>query len=282
MNKIKKLEFNRANASFWDELAGIHFGSDYYDVEGFYNKNCSLRQIEKDELGDITNKRILHLQCHFGLDSFSLSSLGAAVTGVDFSHKAISIANKLKEHHEREINFVCSSISDLAECNLGQFDIVFASYGAIVWLDDLKSWADTISKHLKPGGFFYIIDEHPFSRIFCNPYKDNTEFSSSILSSYWESEKPIKSTYSYSYAEPDKELKNSVQYIWQHSLSEIINCLIDSGMDICFLHEFGKTFYKMYSDMQQNSDGWWVLKSPKNSLPLMFSLKAKKQLHFGD
>jgi len=41
------------------------------------------------------------------------------------------------------------------------FDIVFTSYGTIVWLDDLTKWAEVITARLKKGGFFYMIDFHP-------------------------------------------------------------------------------------------------------------------------
>jgi SAM-dependent methyltransferase len=265
------------NSFFWDELAQINFDSEYYNIDGFYKKVCSLREIEKNELGSIINKSILHLQCHFGLDSFSLSNLGANVTGVDFSSKAISIANHLRRFHDRAITFICSDISKIAKYDLGKFDIVFTSYGVLVWLEDLEQWAKTISEHIKPNGFFYIIDEHPFSRVFCNPQIDNAAFSFSHLNSYWKTNTPIQSSYQYSYANADKKLSHTTQYIWHHSLSEIINALTSAGLNVLFVHEFEKTFYKMFDDMECDLDGWWSLKFNKKSIPLMFSMKARKE-----
>ena len=73
----------------------------------------SLNQIELDLLGDVSGKRILHLQCHFGQDSLSLSRMGAKVTAVDFSEKSIQKAKEIAKDLEIDIKFVCSDIYDL-------------------------------------------------------------------------------------------------------------------------------------------------------------------------
>ena len=70
----KYLEMNRAG---WDQRVKTHFESRFYDVEGFLAGNTSLREIELAELSDVGGKRLLHLQCHFGMDTLSWSRQGA-------------------------------------------------------------------------------------------------------------------------------------------------------------------------------------------------------------
>ena len=75
----------RANRENWNERVGHHVKAKLYDVPGFLSGRCTLGAVDLEALGDVTGKRILHLQCHFGLDSLSLVRMGAIVTGVDFS-----------------------------------------------------------------------------------------------------------------------------------------------------------------------------------------------------
>jgi hypothetical protein len=57
------IEINRRN---WDERAAIH-AHDYtgdYMLDRFRAGEDALHAIEAAELGDISGKRVLHLQCH--------------------------------------------------------------------------------------------------------------------------------------------------------------------------------------------------------------------------
>ena len=247
-------EFWTTNQAYWDELAELHYNSRYsayYDIMEFKQGKSSLLSTELHDLGDITGKKILHLQCHFGLDTLSLARLGAEVTGIDFSSKAISIAKTLSSDLNIPATFIHSDITSLRQILLNEvFDIVFTSYGVLVWLNDLTIWAQTISHFLIKKGFFYIVEEHPFACVFSG--------SKEVLGlkpeyPYQNGGFPYVTNNSYSYADNKTKVKNAVQYKWSHSMSEIINCLI------------------------QDSDGWWRLVSCEESIPLMFSLMATKQ-----
>ena len=84
-----------ANRHVWDCWAPLHLTSKFYSVEDFIAGGSSLRSIETSELGDVLDKRLLHLQCHFGLDTLSWARLGADAVGVDNSEVAIDIARRL-------------------------------------------------------------------------------------------------------------------------------------------------------------------------------------------
>ena len=141
----------------------IHERSDFYDVAGFKAGKSTLMPVEVEEVGDVAGKSLLHLQCHFGLDTMSWARLGAKATGVDFSEPAIALARSLSDELAIDVRFVHSNVYDLPENLEGRFDIVFTSYGAVNWLPDLAGWARVVSHFLKPGGTFYVIDGHPFT-----------------------------------------------------------------------------------------------------------------------
>ena len=151
------------NRKLWDNKVPIHVKSDFYALENFLKGETSLTKIELEALGSaVAGKKLLHLQCHFGMDTLSWARLGAQVTGVDFSPKAIRQARKLAKQIGQKARFVESDIYSLKENLAGKFDIVFTSFGTIGWLPDLEKWADVIAHFLKKGGVFYIADFHPW------------------------------------------------------------------------------------------------------------------------
>ena len=159
-------EWLQVNRESWNERVPVHAASDFYDVEGFKSGRITLMDIERREIGDVSGKTLLHLQCHFGLDTMSRSRLGAKATGIDFSDAAIDQARSLNEDMVLDVRFICSNLYDLPDALEEQFDIVFTSYGVLTWLPDIGRWAQAVSNHLKPGGVFYIVEFHPFATVF--------------------------------------------------------------------------------------------------------------------
>ena len=90
-----------------------------------------------------------------------MGSVGADVTGVDFSSKLIIAARDLASRAGLGAMFVESTVDAAADQVDGQFDIVYTGIGAITWLSDLDRWAATVIRLLKPGGLFFIRDGHP-------------------------------------------------------------------------------------------------------------------------
>lgn len=260
----------RGNRELWNELTPIHARSKFYDAEGFKKGKCTLESIELEELGDVSGKSLLHLQCHFGMDTLSWARLGAKVTGVDFSDKSIDLARSLSEELGIEADFVCCNIYDLLERLSGKFDIVYTSAGVLCWLPDLKKWAEIISHFLKPGGFFYILEGHPSMMVF-DDSPDATELK--VKYPYFHGSEPDKWEPEGDYAEPDAVVAHG-SYEWTHKMGDIINSLIYAGLRIEFLHEFPVIFFKRFSFMERDDNGRWRIKGDK--IPLTFSLKATK------
>jgi len=161
-------DYTRTNLDHWNELVSLHAQSKFYDLQSFKAGNSTLKPIEVEELGDVAGKSLLHLQCHFGLDTLSWARRGAQVTGADFSDQAIALAQSLSQELEIKANFVCSNLYDLPNVLSGEFDIVYTSYGVLCWLSDLGRWGKIIAHFLKPDGVFYIVEFHPFTHVFDN------------------------------------------------------------------------------------------------------------------
>jgi SAM-dependent methyltransferase len=271
VEKGKMNEYTNANRKLWNAWTKIHKNSDFYDNESFKAGRNTLRSIELKELGDVSGKSLLHLQCHFGQDTLSWARVGAQATGVDLSDEAIALAQSLATELNLDARFICSDLYELPEVLNGQFDIVFTSYGVLAWLNDLPRWAEIIAQYLKPGGTFYIVEIHPFTDTL-NDW--DPEKNLSICYPYFQPNEPMTYDAETSYAEPDgKHTEPITNYQWSHSLGEIINALIDAGLQIQFLHEFPMTVFQHLPVMQEHDDWWWL---PEGSpeLPFLFSLMA--------
>lgn len=261
-------EFQEANRAMWDELVPIHVRR-YGGVERFRAGHSTLREIEVEEVGDVTRKRLLHLQCHFGLDTLSWARLGARVVGADFSPQAIEMARRLASEAEIPADFVCSDVYALPDQVAGPFDIAFTSYGVLCWLPDLARWGETIARLLAPGGFFYIVEQHPVGGIFAE-----REGELVAAHSYFDSG-PIEETKDGSYADRTAVLQNKTSYEWQHSMSDIVNALTGAGLRIDFLHEFPFCMFPWLPSMVEGEDGWFHVPG-QDRVPFLFSLKASK------
>jgi 2-polyprenyl-3-methyl-5-hydroxy-6-metoxy-1,4-benzoquinol methylase len=119
-------EAARSNRELWDAWTKIHVGSAFYDVESFRNGERPIRveEYEIAEVGSVEGKRLLHLQCHFGLDTLSWARLGASVTGVDFSEEAVAAARALAAEVGIPARFIQSDVYELAAVLDEQFDVV--------------------------------------------------------------------------------------------------------------------------------------------------------------
>lgn len=266
-------EFFEANKELWDAKVDIHKDSEFYNVKGFIEGKDTLDPIEIEEVGDVTGKSLLHLQCHFGLDTMSWERRGAKAVGVDFSGEAIKLACALAERTGLRTKFIESNIYDLPEYLDEQFDIVFTSEGAIMWLNDLEKWAEIISQFLKPGGFFYIREFHPFGYMFDNECEEQVL---KVRYPYFHGKEPMGYISENTYSDPAKKMEPKTAYEWNHSISRIINALTRVGLRIEFFNEFPFTTFQDLPFMIKNPEGRYVLPDSMVEIPWLFSLKASK------
>lgn len=259
------IEINRQS---WNNRTDIHLRSEFYGLDDFLKGKTSLNDIELNLLGNLQGKNILHLQCHFGQDSISLSRLGAEVTGIDLSDRAIQHAKQIAKDTGSTANFICCDIYDLPNHSEKQFDIVFTSYGTIGWLPDLDKWAKIVAQFLKPGGQFVFVEFHPVIWMF----DDNFE---KIGYRYFNSG-AIVETENGTYA--DKTADISQEYVmWNHGLSEVINSLIKSGLEIKAFDEFDYSPYNCFNRTIEFEPKKYRIEHLDNKIPMVYSIVAKKK-----
>jgi SAM-dependent methyltransferase len=265
-----------ANRALWDARTPIHLASDYYDVAGFRAGDSSLHRLEVDEVteaagGSLRGKSLLHLQCHFGLDTLSWARHhGADVVGVDFSAAATETARSLAAETglSSRARFVEHDVRTL---DLGEtFDIVFVSYGAICWLPELTSWASVVARHLAPDGFAYVAEIHPAASAMLDE-PGTTEMV--VGYPYWTRGEPLRFEESGTYADFDADIRLP-EYVWSHGLDDLINALIVAGLRLEFFREHAFTVYPQFPYLEEYGD-IWRLPTEMPPFPLLFSLVAR-------
>jgi SAM-dependent methyltransferase len=267
-----------ANRSLWDAWTPIHAGGPFYDLEGFKAGGIRIRPYEIELVGDVRDKSLLHLQCHFGIDTISWARLGARVTGADLSPAGIELAGQLaSELGFPEARFVISNLYDLPANLDGQFDVVYTSRGVLGWLPDIRAWAQVVAHFVAPGGIFFITEIHPTAQVFEPEGVAPGELR--LAYPYWEHREPLVFPVTGSYADPDADVGEQTEHSWDHGLGEIVSALIDAGLviDALIEHPFIDWSLDFLVEERPGVPGRYVLPpAAGGELPLMFSLRAHK------
>lgn len=268
-SKSKNSYYLSNNYSLWNKRAKPHSESKFYDMKGFILNETSLNSIEQNEVGDVKGKSLLHLQCHFGQDTLSWARNGAFVTGIDFSNTAIGLAKSLSCELDIPASFICADIYNLPTVLDDKFDIVFTSYGVIKWLPDVWRWAEIIAQSLKPSGFFYMVEFHPFI------YVLDYESAERIEHSYFHTTEPICYEEVGSYAMPESS-ESHPAYAWSHTISDIVNALLAVELKLEFIHEFPYSVINCFPFVREDGLGKYVHSKYPNMVPMLYSIKATK------
>lgn len=258
------------NRRWWDEVTPIHARSEFYDVEGFLAGKPALDRLERDWLGEVAGKRVLHLQCHFGKSTIEIARHGASrVIGLDFSPVAIRTARELAQRAglTDRVEFVEADVLTADRVLTEQFDIVFTSYGVITWLSDLHRWGQVISKLLDPQGRFVIVEIHPALMIFD-----------------WENER-LERKYGYFHCEQGLSLPPMPDYAdrsytpqsetleWQWSLADVFRVLTRAGLRVTRFEEYPLCCFQPFPHMIESGE-MFRLPDSEPSLPMTFAMEA--------
>jgi 2-polyprenyl-3-methyl-5-hydroxy-6-metoxy-1,4-benzoquinol methylase len=261
------LEANRAN---WDERVPIHAGGEFYDVASFKAGGERLRPFELSEVGDVSGKDLVHLQCHFGIDTLSWARRGARVVGLDFSAPAVEEASKLARELGLDAEFVRSDLYEAVVALGGRdFDVVYTGLGALNWLPDIRRWAGVVASLVRPSGFLYLAEFHPFSHVFGD--EDLT-----VTHDYFQDEEPQVWDEPGTYADLEAETVHNITYEWNHALGDVVSAVIEGGLVLEFLHEHDHTLFPRWPFLEKSEFDTYRLPEGVPRLPLMYSLRARK------
>lgn len=268
MRDRRQMAINRRK---WDESVPLHVASASYDVPSFLAGRSSLEPLEIREMGSVRGKTLLHLQCHFGMDTLSWARLGATVTGVDFSRPAVVAARRLARKARLRATFLESNVFDLPESLDEQFDIVYTAKGVLCWLPDLRAWGGVVARFLKPGGQFFLLEDHPVAEVFSN---DTPEFEPTVP---YFSPRALREVYDGTYATGAK-MKHRVTYSWVHKVQDVLSALIDNGLQLEVVKEYPYSYWRRYPYMTQDRTGYWHLTKQEGLVPLMWLVKARRPM----
>jgi len=266
-----------ANQQLWEAWTAVHAAGEFYDLDGFRAGGIRLRDDEVAAVGDVHGKTLLHLQCHFGIDTLSWARLGATVTGADFSPAAIRLAREIAaDFGIADARFVESNLYDLPANLDGVFDVVYTSRGVLGWLPDIRGWAEVVAHFVAPGGRFYISEIHPVAQVFENEGVGPGELR--LAYPYWEHRDPLVFDVQGSYADPSADVGEQHEHGWDHGLGEIVTALIEAGLQLEWLREspeldWGADFLV---ETEPGSGRFRLPPGSAGELPLMFSLLATK------
>jgi len=263
-------EWFEANRRMWDERVPIHVGGSFYDVASFKAGGVVLRPFEVAEVGDVAGKSLVHLQCHFGLDTLSWARLGARVTGLDFSTPAVEAARALaKELGAAGAAFVQGNVYDAPEILGRRFDIVYTGLGALCWLPDIERWADVIAALVEPGGIAYVAEFHPITDVFA-------DHDLSVVHPYFQGPDPTVWNESGTYADLDAATEHNLSYEWTHPVSEVIDALARRGLVLERFSEHDHTLFPRWPFLTREGRDTYRLPEGSPSLPLMYSVRFRR------
>ncbi|GDY24609.1 type 12 methyltransferase [Agarivorans sp. Toyoura001] len=256
------MDYLALNKAAWDKRTELHVDSEFYDAPSFIAGNSSLKSIELDLMGDVAGKKLLHLQCHFGLDSLSWARLGAEVTAVDLSSEAINQAKELAQKTNLTAEFICDDVYHYGEETKPIHDWVFVSYGALCWLPDIDQWAQVVANSLKAGGKLCLAEFHPVHDLISGyGYFHREDADLDEEGTYTEND--------------DGEV--SPMLTWGHPVSDVVNALIKAGLVIEQLNEYDYSPYNCFEGLKERQSGEFIYEHEHYESPLVYSIVASKR-----
>jgi SAM-dependent methyltransferase len=266
-------EINQAN---WDDRVPAHLASDYYNVRRFLGESDFISDVVRFDLprlGDVRGLLGVHLQCHIGTDTISLARLGASMTGLDFSGKAVEAARKLASGASADATFVQSDVYRAAAVlGAGEFDLVYTGVGSLSWLPDIRRWGYVVADLLRPGGRLFIREDHPM--LLSAKARDGLL---TLERPYFEQSEPNVSTSGTTYVGTDATIRHAVAQWWNHGIGEIMTALLGAGLRIVeFTEHDSVPWPALPGAMEHIGDGEYRLIDRPQRLPHSYTLQAAK------
>jgi SAM-dependent methyltransferase len=266
------------NRASWDERAPAHAASPGYAVDRFLADPAFISDVVRFDLpllGEVAGLAGVHLQCHIGTDTMSLTRLGARMTGLDFSPASLAEARRLAAGAGHAIEFVEGEVYD-APSLLGRerFDFVFTGIGALCWLPDIRRWAGVVAELLRPGGWLFIREGHPVLWALDERIAGRL----ALDFPYFERQEPLVWDEGGTYVETDVQFKHTVTHSWNHGLGEIVTALHDAGMQLTTLVEHDSVPWEALPGQMERTDAneWRLVDRPWR-LPHSYTLRAVRR-----
>jgi len=284
---MDRRDLREQNRVSWNAVVGAH-DSHRGDLSRLFREGGStLFREERDLLGELEGRSLVHLQCNSGGDSISLARLGATVTGVDLSDEAVSSARDLADKTGIKVTFERADVYDWLQTAAREnrhFDVAFASYGVICWLPDLSDWACGIAGILNPGGRFVLVDFHPAADIFDRDGSQVNDYPSRgepLLLEEGVGDYVAASGGGLTpagFMEGVRDFQNPEGcYLFRWGLGEVVTALAEAGLKITALEEYPyANGERKFAGMRELPGKRMVPPEHVPKIPLMYGIRAEK------
>ncbi len=147
---------------------------------------------------------------------------------------------------------------------------MYTSRGVLGWLPDIERWGQIVAHFLKPGGIFYITECHPVAWAMADDLPLRPGYA------YWERPEPITTPVAGSYADRDAAVATSLEHSWNHSMSEVIQSLLDAGLRIELFREYPWCDFDPGFCVQRDDGRWYLPDDVEGEIPLFYALRARR------
>jgi len=264
-------DYRALNRAWWEERVPLHTASDFYDVDGFVAGRDSLQPLELEALGDVTGLDLVHLQCHFGMDTLSWWRHGARVAGLDFSGAAIAAATELAGRIDAtDARFVEADVYDAVETLGADYDIVYQGVGSLTWHPDLDRFAGIVDALLRPGGRYFLLERHPVVELF-DDAGERLEHGY-----FFDPAGQVWGEDGGSYADLDAVTQHDRTLEFRHHLSEVFGAFLGKGFALERFDEHPYTVFPMWPWLEEREGHTWWAPEGRQPPPMMFSVLFRK------
>jgi SAM-dependent methyltransferase len=272
-------DYREINRASWDDRAPAHAASPDYDVAKFAADPDFLSGVVRFDqplLGDVSDLRGVHLQCHIGTDTISLARLGATMTGLDFSPAALAQARDLAQRADADVTFVEADVYDAGQVlGPGGYDLVYTGIGALNWLPSVDRWARVVASLLRPGGRLFIREGHPMLGSLADPRPDGLL---AVEYPYFERDEPLVWDDAGTYVQTDAEFEHNRTHSWNHGLGQTVTALMEADLTITGLTEHDSVpWAALPGQMEEIGGGEWRLADRPWRLAHSYTLQAVRR-----
>jgi SAM-dependent methyltransferase len=264
----------RAIEANWDARTPVHVASEFYGV-GTRDAEFWFAEFEWADLGTVSGRDVLHLQCHLGTETAAFARRGARAVGLDISGAAVAAARRIAADAGLDIEYVQANVFDAVQAVSGRrFDVVYTGKGALVYVPDLDRWARVVAELLRPGAIVYVVEFHPLlAGLGLVPAAD--EGTDLVLRhDYLAGRGPRRLDSTHSYTDGPPLDHSTVSYEWSHGLGELVTALVGAGLQVTALRETDEVPWPRWRRMTTTSRGWRRLPADEPRIPLMYGLRA--------
>jgi SAM-dependent methyltransferase len=203
---------------------------------------------------------------------------------VDISDTAIDFARKLAADSGIPGTFHRSDVYDWLAQTDERFDVVFSSYGALVWLSDIQSWAKQIASILNPGGRLVVLEFHPLINALDWDWELKGDYFNEGRASSFDNGIGDYVALSREALAPSGYLEGAGDFVNPHpghefnwTVGEVITAVADAGLRLRTLREYPyMNGARLLNNMREAPGYRMYPPDGMPSLPLMYGFGAEK------